>query len=103
MDVNMPTCDGIVATQRIRRFATKVKILFYSGYPQVAKKALAAGGNGFLTKGAPTSVLPVVIAALLVGGVYVDASIWGALGDNASDDTQAIDRLSEEEQKINLN
>jgi two-component system response regulator NreC len=79
MDADMPRRSGVEATKQIRRRDPNVKILFYSGQPALAEPALAAGADGFLTKGAPTLSLISAIQSILNGGLYIERVLWPAL------------------------
>jgi len=79
MDINMPRRSGIEAAREIRRFNEEAKILFYSGHPEFAEAALAAGGDGFVTKAAPSFTFKLAMQAVLQGGIYVDEVPWANL------------------------
>jgi two-component system invasion response regulator UvrY len=79
MDLRLPGKSGIEATQEIRCFDTRVKILAYSGYPGGAEEVLSVGANGFITKGRPTKQLLFAIKVVLEGGVYFDEETWSLL------------------------
>ncbi len=53
MDINMPHCDGITATQRIKELlpATRVVILTMTANEESLFAALKAGASGYLLKG----------------------------------------------------
>src|SRR5947208_1927075 len=72
MGAEMPGRSGVEATRQIRRQDRNVRILFYSGQPGMAESALAAGADGFLTKGAPTVSLKTAIESILNGGLYIE-------------------------------
>lgn len=100
MDIAMPRRSGIEATQQIRRFDKKVPILFYSGHPELAEPGLAAGGNGFIAKPASANEVRAALAAVGVGGAYVDGGLWETFCLKLMRRQSADSLLSEEEQKI---
>jgi two-component system secretion response regulator SsrB len=79
IDAEMPARSGVEAAKQIRRRDPDVKILFYSQRPALAEPALAAGGDGFLTKGAPALSLRSAIDSILNGGLYIERVLWPAL------------------------
>ena len=66
MDVRMPVMDGLEATRQIKDRWPEVKVVVLTMYPAHEDKALAAGADRFLLKGARSSSLTEVIRSLLV-------------------------------------
>ena len=69
MDLNMPRCDGLAATRRIRRHAElrEVPILAVTAYDTLGMKraALEAGCTGYLTKPLDFDRLETVVSSYL--------------------------------------
>jgi DNA-binding NarL/FixJ family response regulator len=59
MDLAMPVLDGYEATRRIKALlpACRVVALTLHGYPSAREKAIQAGVDEFIEKGAPLDVL----------------------------------------------
>lgn len=64
MDVRMPVMDGLEATRQIKESWPQTKIIVLTMYPSNEAKALAAGADRFLLKGATSSSLAEVIRSL---------------------------------------
>jgi DNA-binding NarL/FixJ family response regulator len=57
MDVRMPNMDGLEATRLIKKRWPQVKVIVLSMYAEYMDEALAAGADGFVSKGAPPKKL----------------------------------------------
>ena len=73
MDMSMPGCDGIEATQRIRRQHPQARIIILSAHEgdEVVHRAMRAGASGYLLKSAPFAELLDCIACVLAGRQYL--------------------------------
>lgn len=73
MDMSMPGCDGIKATQRIRRQHPQARIIILSAHEgdEVVHRAMRAGSSGYLLKSAPFAELLDCIACVLAGRQYL--------------------------------
>ena len=61
MDARMPELDGIEATRRIKRQRPRLTVIVLSMYAEYKSDALAAGADGFITKGEPPERLLAVL------------------------------------------
>ena len=80
-DVHLPDCDGIDLAARIieQRPVTKVIFLSADADFSLVRRALSAGGGGYLLKGnAPQDVIR-AIEAVAKGGVYLCPEVAAAL------------------------
>jgi DNA-binding NarL/FixJ family response regulator len=88
LDIGIPRLDGVKAAQRIRKVAPNSKILFLSQEldPDMARAALAAGGDGYLVKSDAESELFVAVQAIMSGKRFVSRRLAGhtlaAAGDS---------------------
>ena len=66
MDLEMPEMDGYEATQRIKALqpAPRVVVLTVHGYASARQKAMQAGADAFVVKGAPLESLILAIKNL---------------------------------------
>ena len=67
MDVRMPEVDGLAATRWIRARLPQAKILVLSLDESLANEALAAGADGFVSKGESPEALLARVAEILAG------------------------------------
>ena len=65
MDVRMPVMDGLEATRHIKARWPQVKVIVLTMYPANEARALAAGADRFLLKGATNRSLTQVIRSLV--------------------------------------
>jgi len=77
LDLTMPEPSGINLIERIRADHAKLPILVLSMHDEVriAKKALQAGANGFVTKGCAQDTLMTAIRKVLAGERFIDSGI----------------------------
>jgi DNA-binding NarL/FixJ family response regulator len=73
LDISMPVFGGIEAAARIRRVATKARIVFLSQHklPAIAEAALASGGHAYVVKSAASADLIPAIQAVMRGKRFV--------------------------------
>lgn len=57
MDIQMPTCDGLEATRRIKAQWPDVRVIALTANAIHQAAALSAGADAFLLKGCPTAEL----------------------------------------------
>ncbi len=83
MDLNMPRCNGVEATQRLRDEYPQVRVVVLTTYSddQWVFAALQAGARGFLTKDAGADEIQRAIVTVAAGQAQLDASVQGRLLD----------------------
>lgn len=81
MDMSMPGCDGVEATQRIRRQHPQARIIILSAHEgdEVVHRAMRAGASGYLLKSAPFAELLDCIACVLAGRKYLAPALSAKL------------------------
>jgi len=81
MDLDMPNCDGLTATQLLRSAAPEVRVLIVTMHAEQDKllALLAAGARGYLSKTATEQELGEAIRVVAAGEVYVRPVIANAL------------------------
>lgn len=67
MDLCMPQMDGLDATRIIKARWPKIKVVVLTLYGEYEAEALAAGADGFVSKGEPPGRLLEVLSALSGG------------------------------------
>ena len=95
MDVGMPVCDGLEATQRIKEELPDVTIVMLTVRDEDDKlfEAIRIGAQGYLLK----SVRRQEMLDLLRGAVRGDAAITPALGGRMLEEFRRIDKQATEE------
>lgn len=85
MDLNMPGCDGVEATLRIRRQQPQARIIILSAHDgdEVVHRAMQAGASGYLLKSAPFAELQECIARVLAGRRYLAPALSAKLAGRA--------------------
>ena len=80
-DVTMPSLNGIEAAQQLRSLGVKAKVVFLTMHNDVAyaRRALEAGGSGFVLKHSATTELVTAVREALRGQTYVAPMIAGEL------------------------
>ena len=96
MDVGMPVCDGLEATQRIKQELPDVTIVMLTVRDEDEKlfEAIRNGAQGYLLK----SIRRQEMLSLLRGAVRGEAAISPALGGRMLEEFRRIDRQKEEDQ-----
>lgn len=77
MDIDMPSLNGLDATERIRETAPDTKVLILSMHTkeEFVAQALKAGASGYLFKGAATDELAKALKVIDGGQFYLSPSI----------------------------
>ncbi|MGD0607860.1 MAG: response regulator transcription factor [Streptosporangiaceae bacterium] len=83
MDLNMPRCNGVEATERLRGERPEVKVVVLTTFTDDAWvfSALQAGARGFLTKDAGADELNRAITDVAAGNAQLDPSVQRRLLD----------------------
>jgi DNA-binding NarL/FixJ family response regulator len=86
MDLNMPRCNGVEATEQLRETQPEVRIVVLTTYSDDAWvfSALQAGARGFLTKDAGADEIHRAITAVAAGQAQLDPSVQRRLLDALS-------------------
>lgn len=90
MDVSMPVCDGLEATQRIKKIMPGVTIVMLTVYDEDEKlfEAIRNGAQGYLLK----SIRRQEMLSLLQGAMQGEAAITPALAGRMLEEFRRIDR-----------
>ena len=83
MDLNMPRCNGVEATERLREEQPQTRVVVLTTYSDDAWvfSALQAGARGFLTKDAGADEIHRAITAVAAGQAQLDPSVQRRLLD----------------------
>jgi len=86
MDLNMPRCNGVEATERLRELHPGTAVVVLTTYSDDAWvfSALQAGARGFLTKDAGTDEIRRAITAVAAGHAQLDPAVQRRLLDALS-------------------
>jgi DNA-binding NarL/FixJ family response regulator len=83
MDLNMPRCNGVEATEQLREAQPETRVVVLTTYADDAWvfSALQAGARGFLTKDAGADEIRRAIVAVAAGQAQFDPSVQRRLLD----------------------
>src|SRR5580704_6193902 len=83
MDLNMPRCNGVEATERLRLLRPEVAVVVLTTYSddEWVFSALQAGARGFLTKDAGADEIHRAITAVAAGQAQLDPTVQRRLLD----------------------
>jgi DNA-binding NarL/FixJ family response regulator len=83
MDLNMPRCNGVEATERLRAAQPGVSVVVLTTYSddEWVFSALQAGARGFLTKDAGADEIHRAITAVAAGQAQLDPTVQRRLLD----------------------
>jgi DNA-binding NarL/FixJ family response regulator len=86
MDLNMPRCNGVEATERLRRLRPDARVVVLTTYSDDTWvfSALQAGARGFLTKDAGADEILRAITDVAAGHAQLDPSVQRRLLDALS-------------------
>jgi DNA-binding NarL/FixJ family response regulator len=102
LDLNLPGLGGLELLDRLRRAAPHVPVLVLSmnADPIFARRALALGARGYVSKNADTTELVLAVRKVAGGGRYVESELAQALALAAEGQQPGLDALSERELEI---
>ena len=105
LDMSMPGISGVNLITRIRAHSPKIPILVLSMHnePQIARRALNAGANGYLTKDSEPEILLAGVRKVARGGRFIDPVLAELMVFEVNPDTDkhpAHEQLSEREFQI---
>lgn len=103
LDMTMPGLSGIDLIRRLRTEWPRLQILVLSMHDegQIAIRALRAGAQGYLTKGAEPGLLLAGIRRVAAGGSFIDPGLMDAvLLEGAVGERQSLASLSDREFQI---
>jgi DNA-binding NarL/FixJ family response regulator len=101
MDLNMPRCNGVEATERLRRLRPDTLVVVLTTYSDDAWvfSALQAGARGFLTKDAGADEILRAITDVAAGHAQLDPAVQRRLldalsgGERFGTDRVGVDRV----------
>jgi two-component system invasion response regulator UvrY len=104
MDIAMPGMGGLEALRRMRARHPQVRVLTLSAHddPMHARRCLAEGALGFLSKRSAPEALVQAVTTVGAGRRYLDATLAQklALAEFDGDSTSPVERLSEREFEV---
>jgi DNA-binding NarL/FixJ family response regulator len=105
MDISMPNCGGVEATQQIHISCPSVRILALTAHESsdYVQLLLRAGASGYLLKRAAASDLIRAIRAVAAGHLYLDTTFSDGLAEatpRAPSDKPPSHALSERETEV---
>jgi DNA-binding NarL/FixJ family response regulator len=107
MDVRMPVCDGVTATQKIHEQFPWIKILVLTTFDEddYIWRSLQAGALGYLLKSTPSGQLANAIRTLYQGhsqlGPSIASKVFAQMQGNAAvPNVQTTHRFSDREREI---
>ena len=104
LDLSLPDCSGLDVLKRVRELRPRLPILILSMHAadQFARRAIAAGASGYLTKDAADAELVTAVSKLTRGGKYFGADVLEgvALGLHPDREDRLHERLSDREYQV---
>jgi len=104
MDIAMPGMGGLEALRRMRARHPQVRVLTLSAHddPMHARRCLAEGALGFLSKRSAPEALVQAVTTVAAGRRYLDAALAQklALAEFEGVSTSPVERLSEREFEV---
>jgi len=106
LDMSMPGVSGVSLIERVRLHSPKLPVLVLSMHnePQIARRALSAGAEGYVTKDSEPEILLAAVRKVARGGRFIDPAMAEQMVfDNlGSAHTNLHEQLSEREREILL-
>ncbi len=107
MDVSMPRCNGMRATERLKQACPKIKVLALTAHENLdyLRQLLKAGASGYVTKRSAVMELTRAIRTVTAGEIYLDATAAGILASDMagrlpSGDAQTTETISPREMEV---
>lgn len=104
LDLSLPDGSGLDVLKRVRHHQPRLPVLILSMHTadQFARRAIAAGASGYLTKDTADSELVTAVSRLLRGGKYFGPEVLErvALGLHPDRDERPHERLSDREYEV---
>jgi two-component system invasion response regulator UvrY len=104
LDLSLPDASGLDVLKRVRELRPRLPVLILSVHAadQFARRAIAAGASGYLTKDAADSELVTAVSKLARGGKYFGTDVLErvALGLHPDREDRPHERLSDREYQV---
>jgi two-component system invasion response regulator UvrY len=104
LDLSLPDGSGLDVLKRVRELRPRLPVLILSVHAadQFARRAIAAGASGYVTKDTADAELVTAVTKLTRGGKYFDAHVLEgvALGLHPDRDDRPHERLSDREYQV---
>jgi DNA-binding NarL/FixJ family response regulator len=104
LDLTLPDASGLDVLKRIREAQTRLPVLILSMHTpeQFARRAVAAGASGYLTKDTADEELVAAVTRLLRGGKYFGPDVLEqvVMGMHPDRDERPHERLSDREYQV---
>jgi two-component system invasion response regulator UvrY len=104
LDLSLPDGSGLDVLKRVRELRPRLPVLILSMHTadQFARRAIAAGASGYLTKDAADAELVTAVSKLAHGGKYFGAEVLErvALGLHPDREDRPHERLSDREYQV---
>lgn len=104
LDLSLPDGSGLDVLKRVRELRPRLPVLILSIHAadQFARRAIAAGASGYLTKDAADSELVTAVSRLARGGKYFGPEVLErvALGLHPDREDRPHERLSDREYQV---
>ena len=104
LDLSLPDGSGLDVLKRVRELRPRLPVLILSMHTadQFARRAIAAGASGYLTKDTADSELVTAVSRLVRGGKYFGADVLEhvALGLHPDREDRPHERLSDREYQV---
>jgi len=104
LDLSLPDGSGLEVLKRVRHWQPRLPVLILSMHSaeQFARRAIAAGASGYLTKDAADGELVTAVTRLLRGGKYFGPHVLErvALGLHPDREERPHERLSDREYQV---
>lgn len=103
LDLSLPDASGLDVLKKIREARPRLPVLILSMHAvdQFARRAIAAGASGYLTKEAADAELVTAVMRLLRGGKYFGADVLeGMTVRHPGGDERPHERLSDREYQV---
>jgi two-component system, NarL family, invasion response regulator UvrY len=104
LDLTLPDGSGLDVLKRIREMQSRLPVLILSMHTadQFARRAIAAGASGYLTKDTADEELVVAVTRLIRGGKYFGPQVLEhvVIGLHPDRDERPHERLSDREYQV---